>query len=177
MRQNNKTRVLDAAIRVVERDGLRGLTLEAAAEEAGLTRGGITYHFRDKAALELALHEHLAALWEEQLEGLAGKPAAEATPDERIAAYALASQGASSAEMALLLEGSKNPQYAALWNAIQHRWTPTAAEAATDPAAFDRFVLRLAADGLWAYDAINTDDIPPALREQLAKRIATLLRP
>lgn len=176
MRPNSKSRILDAAIRVVERDGVRGLTLEATAEEAELTRGGMMYHFRDRDALVIALHEHLARLWEAQLEQAAGKTAAEATADERIAAYALiTSQKATSAELALLLEGAKNPQLAATWDAIQRRWTPTPAQAADDPAAFDRFVLRLAADGLWAYDAINAEEIPSALRKSLAERIAVLL--
>ena len=73
MRPNNRTRILEAATRVVERDGVRRLTLEATAEEAGLTRGGMKYHFRDKDALMLALQEFESARWEAQLEEAAGK--------------------------------------------------------------------------------------------------------
>ncbi|GAA2232594.1 TetR/AcrR family transcriptional regulator [Herbiconiux moechotypicola] len=175
MRQNNRVKVLDAAIRVVEAHGVRGLTLEATAEEAGLTRGGMMYHFRDRDALLVALHEHLAQLWEQQLEQAAGKPAAEATPDERIAAYAIVTASDSApAELALLLEGSKRPEFAGPWEEVQRRWTPTAAEAVADPAAFDRFVLRLAADGLWAYDALTGDTLTPDFRQALARRIAEL---
>ncbi|GLK15904.1 TetR/AcrR family transcriptional regulator [Herbiconiux flava] len=177
MRPNNRTAILDAAVRVVTRDGLRGLTLEATAEEAGLTRGGMMYHFRDRGALVHALNEHLAREWDARLESAAGKAADACTPDERIAAYTLvtSSEETNPAELALILEASKNPTDSALWDEVQRRWTPTPAEAEADPAALDRFVLRLAADGLWAYDAISGDELPPALRRRLAVRIATLL--
>lgn len=178
MRRNNRSRILDAAILVVERDGLRGLTLEATAEAAGLTRGGMMYHFRDREALQYALHEHLAAQWDEQLTEKAGKPASECTADERIAAYALAaSENSTSAELALLLDAAKNPSYAAIWDEVQRRWTPTPDEAVTDARALDRFVVRLAADGLWAYEATNDAPLTPQLRHALAGRIATLLDP
>ncbi|WP_440708523.1 TetR/AcrR family transcriptional regulator [Herbiconiux sp. YIM B11900] len=176
MRPNNRTRILEAATRVVERDGVRRLTLEATAEEAGLTRGGMMYHFRDKDALMLALQEFESARWEEQLEAAAGKTAAEATPDERIAAYArVAMESASGAEFALVIESSSDPRLAEPWNVVQRRWTPTPQQAATDPAEFDRFVLRLAADGLWSYDAFGSEPITPELRAALAERISTLL--
>jgi AcrR family transcriptional regulator len=176
MRPNNRTKVLDAAVRVVEREGLRGLTLEATAEEAGLTRGGMMYHFRDKDALVLALHEHLAADWEARLEAAAGGPAADVTADQRIAAYArVAVEEASRAEFALLLEASHDARFGETWSAVQRRWTPTPEQAAADPRAFDHFVLRLAADGLWAYDSFDSDPLTPELRAALADRITALL--
>ncbi|WP_066039496.1 TetR/AcrR family transcriptional regulator [Herbiconiux solani] len=178
MRPNNRAKILDAAARVVGRAGLRALTLEATAEEAGLTRGGMMYHFRDRDALVLALHEHLAAEWEAQLVAAAGKPADQATADERIAAYARAtSEDASAAEFALLVDSAHDPRFAQIWAAVQHRWSPSPAEASTDPAALDRFVLRLAADGLWAYDAFDAEPLAPEFRRQVAERITSLLGP
>jgi AcrR family transcriptional regulator len=179
MRPNNRTAILDAAVRVVMRDGLRALTLEATAEAAGLTRGGMMYHFRDREALVHALNEHLAAEWERRLIEAAGKPADECSPDERIAAYSLitSSEATNSAELALILEASKNSRDAALWDEVQRRWTPTPDEAEADDAALDRFVLRLAADGLWAHDAVSGATLSPRLRRRLAERIASLVHP
>ncbi|GLY63901.1 TetR/AcrR family transcriptional regulator [Amycolatopsis taiwanensis] len=39
--------LLEAAIRVVAREGLRGLTYRAVAAEAGVTHGSVRYHFGD----------------------------------------------------------------------------------------------------------------------------------
>ncbi len=43
--------LLDAAIRVASRDGLRGLTYRAVAAEAGVTHGLVAYHFGSRAVL------------------------------------------------------------------------------------------------------------------------------
>src|SRR5580704_395934 len=46
-----KGRIVDAAEEVVLRDGVARLTLEAAAAEAGLSKGGVLYHFPTRDAL------------------------------------------------------------------------------------------------------------------------------
>jgi len=43
--------ILDAAARLVLRDGVAHLTLEAVAAEAGVSKGGLLYHFKTKEAL------------------------------------------------------------------------------------------------------------------------------
>jgi AcrR family transcriptional regulator len=43
--------VLRAANRVVEEEGVSGMTLEAVAREAGVSKGGLLYHFPSKEAL------------------------------------------------------------------------------------------------------------------------------
>ena len=52
--------LLDAAIRVVSRDGLGALTLDAVAKEAGVSKGGLTHHYATKDALVTAMLEHFA---------------------------------------------------------------------------------------------------------------------
>lgn len=108
MRPSNRSKILDAAIRVVHRDGVTGITFESVAAEAGLTRGGMLYHFPSRDALLLGIHEHLANQWEALLEKVAGKPAHEASAEERFAAYVQAcAQGKSTrVELQLMLEGA-----------------------------------------------------------------------
>lgn len=50
--------LLDAAIRVVTRDGFAAMTLEAVAKEAGVSKGGLTHHFATKDALITAMLDH-----------------------------------------------------------------------------------------------------------------------
>jgi AcrR family transcriptional regulator len=57
-----RTRILDAAERIVQARGVPALTLEAAAREAGVSKGGLLYHFASKEALLAGLLNRLADL-------------------------------------------------------------------------------------------------------------------
>jgi len=57
---DTRSRVLDAAERIVQARGVPALTLEAAAREAGVSKGGLLYHFASKEALLAALMQRLA---------------------------------------------------------------------------------------------------------------------
>jgi len=48
---NAKEKIIDAAEQVVIEAGARHLTLETVASKAGVSRGGLLYHFPDKEAL------------------------------------------------------------------------------------------------------------------------------
>ena len=55
-----RTRILDAAEAIVRARGVSGLTLEAAAREAGVSKGGLLYHFASKEALLTGLLARMA---------------------------------------------------------------------------------------------------------------------
>jgi AcrR family transcriptional regulator len=61
-----RTRVLDAAEAIVQARGVAGLTLEAAARDAGVSKGGLLYHFASKEALLDALLRRLAEFMERE---------------------------------------------------------------------------------------------------------------
>lgn len=52
--------LLDAAIRVLIREGMGALTLDAVAREAGVSKGGLTHHYATKDALVTAMLQHFA---------------------------------------------------------------------------------------------------------------------
>jgi len=56
-----RTRILDAAEQIVQARGVPALTLEAAARAAGISKGGLLYHFASKEALLEALLGRLSA--------------------------------------------------------------------------------------------------------------------
>jgi len=45
---SNREKILDAAVRVAIRDGILAMTLDAVAKEAGVSKGGLLYHFQTK---------------------------------------------------------------------------------------------------------------------------------
>src|SRR3954454_19308802 len=55
-----RTRILDAAEAIVREKGVAGLTLDAAAREAGVSKGGLLYHFSSKESLLTGLLARLA---------------------------------------------------------------------------------------------------------------------
>ena len=62
------TRILDAAEALVRERGVTGLTIEAAAHGAGVSKGGLLYHFGTKEALLTALLDRLSKMMSEDIE-------------------------------------------------------------------------------------------------------------
>ncbi|MYS78774.1 TetR/AcrR family transcriptional regulator [Embleya scabrispora] len=61
-RVDRRALMLDASIRVLATNGLRGLTHRAVQEEAGLPNGSVTYYFKTRDQLILAVVERMATL-------------------------------------------------------------------------------------------------------------------
>ncbi len=49
--RSNRDKILHAAVQVAVRDGIMAMTLDAVAQEAGVSKGGLLYHFRSKDEL------------------------------------------------------------------------------------------------------------------------------
>lgn len=60
----SREKVLEAAERIVQRQGAGNLTYDELVKESGVTRGGITYHFPTKNHLLRALMERDMEQWE-----------------------------------------------------------------------------------------------------------------
>lgn len=65
-RRSSKESLLDAAERVIKRQGMASTTIEAVATEAGLSKGGLFYHFSSKKDMLLQLIER----YERQFEAI-----------------------------------------------------------------------------------------------------------
>ncbi|SCE54411.1 helix-turn-helix domain-containing protein, partial [Streptomyces sp. OspMP-M43] len=55
MRTSKRTQILEAATRVVQREGVKSVTFDSVAAEAGLTKGGLLYHFASRDDLVRAI--------------------------------------------------------------------------------------------------------------------------
>ncbi|NJQ08809.1 TetR/AcrR family transcriptional regulator [Streptomyces lonarensis] len=175
MRPSSRSRILDAAVHVVARDGITSLTLDAAAEEAGVTKGGLIYHFPSRDALLRAIQAHLTTRWEALLLAELAVPFEEADASRRAAAYAAvcAGGGTGGADLAFMMESATDPALAEAWTELTRRWV--APPASAGPAEIDRLVARLAADGLWLGDSVGGGaDLDPAVRAAVVRRILEL---
>ncbi|PPG37457.1 TetR/AcrR family transcriptional regulator [Pseudoclavibacter sp. RFBA6] len=174
MRTSKREVILDAALSVVKSHGVTAVTFDSVATASGMTKGGLLYHFPSKDAMVLALHEHQAQQWEQQLINALGRRPEDATQDERLAAYARVSvQSVTGPELLLMLEASSDETLNRPWQEVIGRWSPdpTSIDPA-DPAALQKMIIYLAADGLWLNNSIGATPMPRKLREALAEHLA-----
>jgi AcrR family transcriptional regulator len=65
---SSRERILASAVQVAIREGIPAMTLDAVAREAGVSKGGLLYHFSSKDELVAAILEHHAARIQKALE-------------------------------------------------------------------------------------------------------------
>lgn len=172
MRESKRTVILDAAVNVIESDGITAVTFDSVAAAAGITRGGIIYHFPSREELIAAIHEHMACRWESQLEVACGKPADETTALERLIVYIrMAATPATRAEVQMILD-SHHTENQDAWDRVIQRWAPRPQP--TDDPAYA--LALLAADGLWVTDVLGSTSIATEQRHESAERIIDLIR-
>ena len=169
---DTRERLLDAAAAVVRRDGARSLTLEAVAAEAGVSKGGLLYHFRSKRELlDADVRRAGSRSSRGEIEA--------ATGDGSFAhGYVRASDmsGWAAAERAtefgLLAAMVDEPAALGKVRGRYDEWQARLVEEADDPV--QATVARLAADGLWLADLLGL--APPAgeLRERVLARLLEL---
>lgn len=83
-----RTRILDAVEAIVQAKGVPALTLEAAARQAGISKGGLLYHFASKEALLTGLLRRLADHIEQDFDNvLAAQPEGHARATRAILAW------------------------------------------------------------------------------------------
>ncbi|TCP47249.1 TetR family transcriptional regulator [Tamaricihabitans halophyticus] len=178
MRPSSKQTILAAARKLAERSGIRSLTLDAAAREAGLSKGGLIYHFASKEQLMLAVVAHLAADCEEAMLVELGKPFEAASAAERVAAYGrvIAGESASRGDLAILIDSVQEDELLEPWRALLRNWLSESDTRAPMPDArsVDLAVSRLAADGLWLATASSTGDYDETMRAAIRARIGEL---
>lgn len=177
MRPNNIDSILEAAITVIEEQGVAAVTFDSVARKAGITRAGIIYHFGTRKQLILGIHQYCASRWDARLQENCAAPHGEATREQRLAAQIRTNaQSQSAIELLMPMEAAKDPDLFAPWKVVMEKWIPdlSAPVDGHEDISFHEVVM-LAADGLWLYDHITTTPIPPAKRHQIAEKLISLL--
>lgn len=176
-RPSARPKVIDAALRVVEERGVTALTLDSAADEAGMTKRGLIYHFPSKHALITGLHEELASRVERELLAATGREPESASLVERTRGYVRASfRSPTTVEMRLIMEAANEPAWMEPWFRVYRRWFPEAGEPVEDldDLSLRCLIARMAADGSWGYESLLASPLSPAARSRL---VASILAP
>ncbi|MEZ4725609.1 MAG: TetR family transcriptional regulator [Caldilineaceae bacterium] len=143
--------IFDACGRILRREGLTRLTLEAVAAEAGLSKGGLLYHFPSKLALIEALFQHHIDRFNRNLQRLVETE--EQGPGGWLRAYAKASIAEitdpdnASLFASLFAAGERYPTVLAIMRRSYDGWQQQVDASPLAPAV--ALLVRLAVDGFW----------------------------
>jgi AcrR family transcriptional regulator len=155
---DTRTRLLDAASEVIRRDGSQALTLDAVAAQAGVSKGGLLYHFKSKRELLDALVGRWLDDFQRDID---------AGPDF-VTGYVNAS-GVESDDKGLLAALVADPDTLASVRERYAEWQDRVVKESGDPV--EATIARLAADGLWLADLLGLAPPRGELREQVLTRL------
>lgn len=172
-RPSARDKILDAALALVQEIGAPALTLDAVAERAGVSKGGLLYHFPFKEELLTAANEAIARK-------LADARHAEAlrlpeSPNRALKAYVLASVYNSGDNdkitTKMLAAGSMLKESA---DPIRRYWKERFPEISSGP-GFDRAALvHAATEGLWFMEMLKLSPFSPEQRARLVELILAM---
>lgn len=173
-----RQKVLDAARRIVEARGAGHLTFDTLAEESGVTRGGITYHFPTKEDLLKALIEADMAQWDAMAEAAAAEAGLPCPRAARLLGHVRCNLAedddahkrfvAGMLSAAMVDPGLLDPVRAHVGREFADwRW---------DDADLERYLLLLAADGLFWNHLFNVTPMPAEVRPRLVALIEAKVR-
>ncbi|ACY99105.1 MULTISPECIES: TetR/AcrR family transcriptional regulator [Thermomonospora] len=169
--------LLDAAEAVLFEHGTQALTLAAVAERAGVSKGGLLYHFPTKEALIKAMVTRVIDEFDDLVADYD-----DGSPGSYTRAYVKATfevltgrQGArTSRRWSAITAAASDPELIAPLREAMARWHRINPDHEPDPLAST--VVRLAAEGLWevlshAPDAFDEQQLA-ALQERLLSMVA-----
>jgi AcrR family transcriptional regulator len=167
-----RERILEAAERVVGEIGAARLTLDVVAHAAGVSKGGLLYHFPSKESLLGALAQRYVRSMEECIEAAKrGLKEGDHSRDLKACIVGiLGSDPRSKAMGAALLATAANDL--TLLEVIRERIAAYNQDLAASPDAFARaVVVTLAVDGLMMRESLRISSFSAAQREQIVQEL------
>jgi squalene-hopene/tetraprenyl-beta-curcumene cyclase len=180
MLTSTRDSVLDAALDLLVQEGANSLTLERVARDAGISKGGLLYHYAGKEQLVQGLIELLTTSLEQ------GRAAWLARSDRGPGSYTrsfvqAALQGDPGEDRSLrgheiaailLAAMASTPELLNPLRELYREWQNALDRDGIDPARAT--VARLAAEGLWFSEALGLAPPPPDRRDAVIREILSL---
>lgn len=149
-----KESIYQAATEIIAEDGVTEITLEKVAKRAGISKGGLLYHFPNKAALIKGLVEYNEKVFEDQMEAQLKKEL-NLSDDKKIKGLLKAYIHVTFNEESLFHESSKGILAAVLLNPdylepLKERTKRLEEKIKENTSSYiNASIIRLAVDGFW----------------------------
>ena len=175
-RKSSREKILDAAAELVGSIGSGRLTLEAVAERAGLSKGGLLYNFPNKEALLQAMIQRMIDEVSAEKEALRGQVPAGRNLEARLCTAALLKMRAGKMKdvaNGMLAASSENP---ALLEPVREVIRKTLGELRSTADDLDACLIGwLAVEGLNSFEMHDLSPFSEEDRDRIATAIAKLL--
>jgi AcrR family transcriptional regulator len=174
-RADTRDTILEAANRIVVRDGASKLTLDAVAREAGISKGGLLYHFGSRNALILGMIEADVARVQARLDHLTdGSPGSwtRAYIQDTINVAMPTDLELNTSFIAALAE---NPELIEPFRTASHEWQQRTENDGIDPVTAT--IIRLAVDGMYFSELFDLAPPDSDLRERILNRLIEMTQP
>ena len=170
-----KRKLLEAAGLVVKEKGVLGLTLEAVAKRANVSKGGLLYHYPNKQALLKAMIVHLDENFERAIAKRIEQSEGEITWLEAYVAMSFDPQHSQITESAGMLAAIANDL--SLLEPLAQRYQILQEQLeASDLDSDLANIIRLAADGLWFTELFKISPLTEEKRSQVLAALLTLIK-
>lgn len=173
-RKSSREAILDAGETVIARQGLTNTTLEAIATEAGISKGGLLYHFANKKELLKELILRNARQLEEKKQQII--PTLPDTPSRELKAYVFAR----------MTENSRLNQYASkmvgivedddLFSLVTNIKQQQINSVVSNSSAPEKVAIFLMAmEGFWMFDLFKLSTFTPEFRERIVNEMLAMI--
>lgn len=171
--------LLRAAAQVILDKGVEALTLDAVAHQAGVSKGGLLYHFPNKNALVVGLGEQLIQDFEAGLQEEIDQDNAPGTPGHWVRAYIRSTVRMSKQSLALIARLSSiivemPPELARSAEAYEQRCRQRLETDGLDP--IQATIIQLAIDGLWFSEVFQFGAPDEPRRTQVLEALLAMTR-
>ena len=170
--------LLRAASQVILDKGVEALTLDAVAHQAGVSKGGLLYHFPNKNALVTGLSEQLIQDFEVALQTEYDQDDAPGTPGQWVRAYIHSTLRMSKQTLALVARLSSflemPPELQESAEAYEQRWHQRIEADGLDPT--QSTIIQLAVDGLWYSEVFQLGAPDEPRRTQVVEALLAMTR-
>jgi AcrR family transcriptional regulator len=167
-----KDELLNAAEELLADQGVQCLTLSAVAERAGVSKGGLLYHYGTKEALIKGMIERLIADFDELV---ASQDDQSSYSRAYLAATFAAVRSGRLRRWAVVTGAAGDPGLLAPLREAMARWHREGMETEADPMAAQ--IVRLACEGLWDVVTHDPGFYDEDQYEELLRRLRALLGP
>lgn len=162
---SRKIAILNAASKIVAEKGIFHLTIEAVAEEAGISKGGLLYHYRSKEVLVEKMIEHLASNYKSNIDSRAALDLEEKGKWTRAYLDITFKNAIQNKDMhaGLLAAKAINPILLNPIHDVYSTWQQDIENDGLDPIMAT--IIRLATDGIWLADLFEINPIDSEQKE------------